>query len=644
METENGDSKSKLEDYEVIEQIGRGAFGAAFLVLHKIERKKYVLKKIRLAKQTEKFKRTALQEMDLISKLNNPYIVKYKDAWVDKGNCVCIVTGYCEGGDMAEIIKKARGACFPEEKLCKWLTQLLLAVDYLHSNRVLHRDLKCSNIFLTKDNDIRLGDFGLAKLLNTEDLASSVVGTPNYMCPELLADIPYGYKSDIWSLGCCMFEIAAHQPAFRAPDMAGLINKINRSSISPLPIVYSSTMKQIIKSMLRKNPEHRPTASDLLRHPHLQPYLLRCQNPSSVYLPIKPTNIMKEKTRKSPSSKHNSRKDKGEREAAAPNQLENVRSVAKNIAVQLNNLPLDDKPTSSTSTEDNLETKKVDPTSYTMEVSSSINDSKERSTQTETSDCSRDKQAHFNGSTGSDLTSEITGNSQNEIQEPADAHVQPAEEIDVETVKSKDQNPFSDRVVEEADIEGESAVPLDWGKMTPSSAGCNGNNESPDDKSSSSAKYEPEVAPGSCSPKINSHNAQNGEAHMGNLSSASNDALPCKDEAQTKPDNTSCSMQTEKDDSRAFNLAPSDISLLSTVTGISCDEIRAEWENPTQQRADALESLLELCARLLKQDKLDELAGVLSPFGEETVSSRETAIWLTKSLVSAQKFNGGTGN
>ncbi|KAF6158660.1 hypothetical protein GIB67_040174 [Kingdonia uniflora] len=506
MEMKSEEYRSKMDEYEVVEHIGRGAFGAAFLVLHKAEKRKYVMKKNRLVKQTEKFKHTAHQEMELIAKLNNPYIVQYRDAWAEKGSSVCIVTSYCEGGDMAEVIKKARGMFLPEKKLCKWLTQLLLAVDYLHSNRVLHRDLKCSNIFLTKEHDIRLGDFGLAKLLNKDDLTSSVVGTPNYMCPELLADIPYGYKSDIWSLGCCMFEMAAHQPAFRALDMAGLVSKINKSSISPLPTVYSSSLKRLIKSMLRKNPDHRPTAAELLRNPHLHPYLAQCSNLSPVFLPVKSesTNLLNEK---SIHGKSSGKYRVGQEIRGRELRVETPQKFEK------------------------LEIKRVDFTTYQKVNTANLG--------TIGVTIGEEEQVNLNFVTQTETT----------LESPA---ISRQEDGELECTRRCSQ-------LEDINI------------VTKTFSYCP-----------------------SMEMKINSSGEVSGVANA--------------------------------------------TSLTSTLSIQGGDESSQEREDPSsfQQRADALESLLELCARLLQQKRIEELAGVLRPFGKEVVSSRETAIWLTKSLMNVQ--------
>ncbi|KAF2325235.1 hypothetical protein GH714_025514 [Hevea brasiliensis] len=486
----------------------------------KRRRFRYVMKKIRLARQTDRARRSAHQEMELISKVRNPFIVEYKDSWVEKGCYVCIIIGYCEGGDMAEAIKKANGVHFPEERLCKWLVQLLMALDYLHANHILHRDVKCSNIFLTRDQDIRLGDFGLAKMLTSDDFASSVVGTPSYMCPELLADIPYGSKSDIWSLGCCMYEMANHKPAFKAFDMQALINKINKSIVTPLPTVYSGALRGIIKSMLRKNPEVRPSAAELLSHPHLQPHVLK------IHLKLNSA-----------------------RQNTFPVHCVESNFVEKTRFIESEAVPI-------------------------------VTDREKR--RSFSNDCTLNPSI-------SETELNSADSSQRAEQFPSYLNQQ-YKEISVGVISVN--APRIDKIAEFPLASSEDpCIPILGTSST--SAQC----------SSSPGSADCSITKDKCTVQV-------------------------LDRAVTKIHLTDTSLEVAQTGSECSEHNPT-----TAVSSRSSESRHRRFDTSSyQQRAEALEGLLEFSAQLLQQKRFEELGVLLKPFGPENVSPRETAIWLAKSF------------
>ncbi|KAB2016154.1 hypothetical protein ES319_D08G076200v1 [Gossypium barbadense] len=608
-----------MEQYEILEQIGKGSFGSALLVRHKHEKKKYVLKKIRLARQTDRARRSAHQEMELISKVKNPFIVEYKDSWVERGCYVCIIIGFCEGGDMAEAIKRANGVHFSEEKLCKWLVQLLMALDYLHANHILHRDVKCSNIFLTKDQDIRLGDFGLAKMLTSDDLASSVVGTPSYMCPELLADIPYGSKSDIWSLGCCLYEMTAHKPAFKAFDMRALINKINRSIVAPLPTMYTSAFRGLIKSMLRKNPELRPSASELLSHPHLQPYVLkvhlklnspRCNNIPTRWSDL---NFVK-KTRFVEQDVIGRRRSFSNDRALNPSVSETEQDSLSYIQRE-QEIPsyLFEKFTEFSVGFDNEEIATVDesaatkfPTAVkTPRVTPAVSVTPRK--HTIPSKKSQTGQKHDLVPISKTPVRKSSYSSRREslpLPTRTAALVTPYRaNVDVgllRSINSPDVSVNTPRIDKIAEFPlAPSDGPLFCVRGT----------------SSTSAKCS--------SSSINSAN---------HSITKDNCTVQTLDKVITTSNCSDQSLGVGRDDGEG-----SEHDHAAASTHSSSDSRQRRFDTSSyRQRAEALEGLLEFSARLLQHQRYDELGVLLKPFGTEKVSPRETAIWLAKSFKETQ--------
>mmetsp|Transcript_25178 Transcript_25178/g.65707 ORF Transcript_25178/g.65707 Transcript_25178/m.65707 type:complete len:724 (+) Transcript_25178:96-2267(+) len=258
-----------LRRYKVIEEIGKGSYGEVVLVRGREDGKKWALKKLNITGVPEEQRTAALREAKLMRQLSHPNLVRFKEEFCEKGN-LYIVMQFCQGGDLNQKLRRQK-ELLPEWQVMEWTVQVALALQYLHEHRILHRDLKTQNIFLLKKRrdgkqHIMLGDLGIARQLTAEaELATTFIGTPYYMSPELFSNAPYNYKSDVWALGCCIYEMATLHQAFNARDMCSLVRCVINGEVPRIPAKYSDALDAAIQQMLSPDADDRPTVHEFLK-------------------------------------------------------------------------------------------------------------------------------------------------------------------------------------------------------------------------------------------------------------------------------------------------------------------------------------------------------------------------------------------
>merc|ERR1719162_559278 len=158
-----------------------------------------------------------------------------------------------------------------EEQVLKWFTQAILALKYIHDRHILHRDLKPQNFFLSKSGSLKMGDFGIAKVLEcTIAVARTQIGTPYYLSPELCKEQAYTTPSDIWAMGCILYEMCAMKVPFDAPSIPKLVQAIISGRIPPVPSGYSSFTQKLVVELLNRDPNKRPGCDEILQRPEIQ--------------------------------------------------------------------------------------------------------------------------------------------------------------------------------------------------------------------------------------------------------------------------------------------------------------------------------------------------------------------------------------
>ncbi|XP_044964214.1 serine/threonine-protein kinase TIO [Hordeum vulgare subsp. vulgare] len=255
-----------VEDYHVVELVGEGSFGKVYKGRRKYSRQTVAMKFILKHGKSDKDIHNLRQEIEILRKLKHENIIEMIDAF-ETPQEFCVVTEFAQG-ELFEVLEDDK--CLPEEQVQAIAKQLVKALHYLHSNRIIHRDMKPQNILIGKGSIVKLCDFGFARAMSANTVVlRSIKGTPLYMAPELVREQPYNHTADLWSLGVILYELFVGQPPFYTNSVYALIRHIVKDPVK-YPDNMSANFKSFLKGLLNKLPQSRLSWPALLEHPFVK--------------------------------------------------------------------------------------------------------------------------------------------------------------------------------------------------------------------------------------------------------------------------------------------------------------------------------------------------------------------------------------
>lgn len=216
--------------------------------------------------------------------MDHPNIIRYYESFKYKKH-LCIVTEYAQNGDLQRKIKEAKsgGKKLSQQQILDWFCQLALALGHIHSKNILHRDLKPKNILLTRSNEVKIGDFGISKMLeNTFDMAKTATGTPYYLSPEVCLGQRYDNKSDMWMLGCILYEMCSLRRPFEGESLGPVLNKIIREDPKQLSNEFDPIFHKLTELLLQKSASLRASIQEILELPEIKDNIERMKNGKQV--------------------------------------------------------------------------------------------------------------------------------------------------------------------------------------------------------------------------------------------------------------------------------------------------------------------------------------------------------------------------